>query len=236
MTADEARQRFDFRWTVMGAAVTAAASIAFLWLSVAGFSFVGLSALGVLTSGFLARRLLTRANDATHFRMAQRLRLGVITACCVVALILFRGVSSVVMTVAAVLLWLVFVNAALQWAARYPIFSQRALVYVQFIGDVWVALFLMVWGVNWLVVAGVLAFASSTARNGGEPRDGRLLIVQVFSCAALLVIGSPLAIRAFSLYLFLVVTACAWSADHLVVLATDLRRITASASDGSTTR
>ena len=231
MTTEQARQKFDFHWTVVGASVVLVASISLLHLSLASLSLVAISAVGVVAAGLLARRFLTREFELRHFLLSSRMRLLLVGALCAAALFIQRSNPSAVMSIAGILLWTSCIGVALQIAARYST-PPKLLPYVQFVGDFWTALFLVLLGANWLVIAAVLAFAGATSMVAVEERDRRLLILEGLSTAALLVIVVPVAARGFGCYLLAVVVLTIWSADHLVVLATHLRIATVSGSDG----
>jgi hypothetical protein len=234
MTIYEARQRFDFRWTVLSTVVMVPASLALLRPSPASSFFPVMCGGGVAIAGYLASRRLSRPADADHIKLSQRLRLLMILGVFAAAIILFRNVPSVLMLLGALGLWSICVNVAVQIGVRYPI-SHKNLLYVQFVADLWVALFLMFVGANWLVIAGVLTFAACTARVA-DASDQRLLVLQLLASAALLVVSAPIAARAFSVYLFVVVAIAAWSSHHLLALATYLHSVTVSASGESISR
>jgi hypothetical protein len=133
------------------------------------------------------------------------------------------------------LVWLVSVSSFLQIGARYAPTQSRFFPYVQYLGDFWIAIFLAVWGVPWMLVAGVLALATPTAMVAIPRRDARLLPVIVLSVAALFLFGIPPEGRLLGIYLIAVITLPAWSSHHLVLFSNHLRAVTASASDVSAT-
>lgn len=236
MTAGEAKQKFDFRWLVLTGALTVLASVSLLRLSWASVGFTALVLTGVIVNGVAARRLLDHEQATLHFLYVQRLRMCAITLIMPCAAYLVRSNRALLMIVAAIALWLVSVSSFLQIGARYMPAQIKFLSYVQYIGDFWVALFLAIWGADWLIVAGVLAMAAPSANAAVQERDPRLLPVVVISAAALFLFGIPPTARWFAVYVIATIALSAWSAHHLVLLATHLRSLTASASDGSTIR
>jgi hypothetical protein len=236
MTLDEGKQKFDQRWTVLGGAVTVCSSVALLQLSASSITFVALSVTAIASAGFLARRFISHTPSSRDTLIALRLRLALFMAMAPLSIRYQRTDRSALLIVATMLLWSVCVNLGLQIAVRYSVGKKTTLPYVQFVGDFWVALFLMLAGANWSVVAGGLVFYATTAQVINQERDSRLMVVTVIASASLLVMGSPTGIRAFTIYLFLVIVFTTWSADRLVTLAKHLRLVTVSASDGSAPR
>ena len=235
VTGPEARQKFDLRWTVLLAASILLGSISLLRLSPASATFVSMVASGMLIAGLAARRLLVEVSGASQLAFVARLRTVIAVVVLIVAAALNHSSKTVVMISAAVMLWTVSVSSFLQVGARLAPAQLRFFPYVQFVGDIWVAIFLAVWGADWMIVAAVLAFAAPTAMVAVPERDPRLLPIVILSAAALFLFGIPTSARLFAIYLTATIALCAWSAHHLIVLANHLRDLTASASDGSAT-
>ena len=234
MTTQEACQKFDFRWTVLAASSILLASVALLEFSRSSQALVAMTAAGMLVSGVAARRLLNSDSTALQFRLIQRLRLVVGGAAILVAAAVNHSNETLVMILAVALIWLVCVSAFLQIGARYALARSKFFPYVQYLGDFWIAIFLAVYGAQWMLVAGVLAIGAPTAMVAIPERDKRLLPVVILSVAALFLFGIPPEGRLIGIYLIVVVALPAWSAHHLVMLAEYLAGLTASASDGST--
>jgi hypothetical protein len=234
-TPQGARQKFDFRWTVLAAASILLASVSLLELSPSSAALVGMVAAGMLVAGFAARRLLIAALVQQQFRLVQRLRLLVGAAVILIAAALNRHNETLILILAVVLVWLVCISAFLQIAGRYAPAQANFFPYVQYLGDFWIAIFLAVYGSPWMLVAGVLAIAAPTAMVAIPQRDKRLLPVVILSVAALFLFGIPPEGRLLGIYLIAVVALPAWSAHHLVLLANHLAGLTASASDESAT-
>jgi hypothetical protein len=235
VTAGEARQKFDFRWTVLFAASVSISSVSLLQLSVAGVAFVSAVAAIMVLAGLAARRLLVEVSAAAHVAYVERLRTVIAMVILLGAAALNHSNKTVVVICAAVMLWIVSLNSFLQVGVRFAPGQIRFFPYVQFIGDIWVAIFLAIWGVDWWIVAGVVAFAASTAMVAVAERDRRLLPVVILFASALSLVGLPIAARLFAVYLIVSTALCSWSAHHLVMLANHLRRLTASESDVSAT-
>lgn len=243
MTLQSAKQKFDLRWTVLAAASVLLSSVSLMQLSKTSAALVVMTAVGILISGLAARVLLVRPTDPVQsriqfhaeFRLVQRLR--VFAAVGLIALGAAANHSNTVLLVvlASAMLWLVSVSSFLQIGARYAPAQARYFPYVQYLGDFWIAIFLAVWGADWMVVAGLLAVAAPTAMVAVSQRDPRLLPVVILSAAALFLFGIPPEARLFGLYLIATVALPAWSAHHLMVFAQHLRELTASASDVSAT-
>ncbi len=236
MTQTEARQKYQFRWTVLGAAVVLLSSASLLQLSSASGSFVGLIVASVLGSGWLAQRHLQQEGGHQGFQAAQRVRLALITILTLVAIASCHADLRLVMIAAGLMLWTAAVSAFLQITARNTPGQIALLVYVQYAGDYLAALFLVISGMNWLLVAGALVFAGSTASVAGQNRSARLVPSVILSAAALFLFAIPPSARLFAIYLTAIVALATWSAHHWLVLADHLRGLTASASDGSTPR
>jgi hypothetical protein len=235
MTLDAAQQNFDFRWTVLGASSVLLGSISLLQLSRASGALVALVTLGMLVSGTAARRLLKQGSALRQFLFTQRIRMAAGTGLIVLAATINHSNRALLMILAAAILWLVSVSAFLQIGTRYAAGRLNLFPYVQYIGDLWIAIFLAVWGADWMVVAGVLAIASSTAMVAAPVLDRRLLPMVLLSVAALFLFGIPPAARLFAIYMIATISLSTWGAHHLVVLANHLRGLTVSASDGSAT-
>src|SRR5438067_2224765 len=119
MTATDARQKFDFRWTVLGAAVTGAASLALLQLSWASAGFVAFAVVGVFIGGLAARRLLVHDDATRQFMLVQRARMLAIAGIVLAAAALVRSNERSLMVIAAIALWIVAISSFLQIGARY---------------------------------------------------------------------------------------------------------------------
>ena len=236
MTLDDAKQKFNLRWTLLGGAVAIAASLQLLQLSRASAFFATACVASMTLAGCAARGALTSGAPAPHFMFVQRGRMIILAVGILAASIHARNNRIVLLILAAAALWLISVSGFLQIGMRYAPTQARFFPYVQFFGDLWIAIFLAIWGVNWMYVAGVLAVAAASAIVAVPSRDTRMFPVVFLSTAALFLFGIPPASRGFAIYLIATLTLCAWSAHHMMMLANHLRSTTASAWDGSAVR
>ena len=233
MTMSGVEQKFDLRWILLWAASVLLSSVSLLRLLLASAAFVTSVAASMLLSGLAARRFLTGDAAATQLAFVERVRTVAAVLTLIAAAALNHSNKAVVMTCAAVMLWTVSVNSFLQIGARFAPAHSRFLPYVQFMGDLWVAIFLAVWGADWMLVAAVLAFAAPSAVVMVPERSPRLLPVVILCAAAIFLFGIPASARLFAVYLASTIALCSWSAHHLILLANHLRPLKASASDGS---
>ena len=226
MTLVEAKQKFDFRWTVLSAVTVTSSSFALLRLSWSSAALAGIAALTMVVSGYMARQILTEEKGSAI--RAQRLRVAAIVLAAIICAAIKHLDQRLIMFIALIMLWMASVNVFLQIAARYA--SQYTLLaFVQYLGDYLVAVFLVLAGADWLVIAALLVFAGATAAAAAGKREQRLLLFTALSAAGLFMGGIPASARFLSVYLTLLVFVATWSAGHLVALASHARASESSA-------
>src|SRR3954467_15512984 len=104
MTLLEAKQKFDFRWTVLSAITVTSSSFALLRLSWPSAALVGSSVLGMAVSGRIARQLLTAAKGSAIW--AQRLRVAAIVLAAIICAGIKHSDERLVMFIALMMLWM----------------------------------------------------------------------------------------------------------------------------------